>query len=450
MKRIVLVVMMCCLLTAFCACQDLLAAGVETPTPTAARTPDPTPSPTPIPTTLAEETPTPTPAPTRITVMAVGDLMCLGAQLSAAYSGGEYSFDYAFAEVKDTLSSADLTIGNLETLIAEGHPYTSISSGDDDEEPSASPETSESTEPSETTGGSDDGGEVGFIPGDTFADIGWQSTQTTQRQPLLASPRINGPETYLSAVVGAGFDVLTTANNHINDYGTDGIQKTMDQLDAYGMQHTGAYASEEDKVPLIVDVQGIKIGIIAYTDFVNRSGNSDLIDTYNADAVAADIAAAKEAGADFTIVYMHWGTENTHTVTRRQRSIAQHLADSGADLILGAHPHCTQEFELLETESGTVPVIYSLGNFVSSMAGRTINRDGVILKFVLEKDNVTGETTLGPLSYIPTYCTKTSGGSFAVLPADEASIVDSPYASALQKSRERTIDVLGTEIATPE
>ncbi|MEL7604117.1 MAG: CapA family protein, partial [Bacillota bacterium] len=162
------------------------------------------------------------------------------------------------------------------------------------------------------------------------------------------------------------------------------------------------------------------------------------------------IAAAWEAGADFVIVYMHWGKENTHTVIRRQRTIAQELADAGANLILGSHPHCTQEFDLLETEHGNVPVIYSLGNFVSSMAGRAINRDGMILKFVIEKDNVTGETTLQALSYIPTCCSTTSEGRFVVLPASEAYIAESPYANALQSSRERTIDVLGTDIATPE
>ncbi len=449
MKRILLVVMSA-LLVLLGACQSA-PSGTQTATPEAvsAETPAAVSS-TPLPTATPDPTPSPTPAPTRITVMAVGDIMCLGAQLSAAKSGGSYGFDYAFAQIKDTISSADLAIGNLETLIASGHPYTAIGSGSDDE-PTPTPGAGESEAPSEEPS-TDPSGEVGFAPDFAFADIALEPIHGTQRQPLLDGPRINGPESFLSAAVGAGFDVLTNANNHINDYGTDGIEKTLAMLDAYGIPHTGAYASADDKVPLLVDVEGIKIGIVAYTDHLNRSAgaNMDLINLYDADEVAEDIAAAKEAGADFTIVYIHWGTENTHTVTRTQRTIAQHIADSGADLILGSHPHCTQEFELLETDGGTVPVIYSLGNFISSMAGRALNRDGMILKFVLEKDGVTGETTLQDLSYIPTLCTNTDEGSFVVLPADEASIASSEYAARLQDSRARTIDVLGEEIAKPE
>ena len=453
MRRILLVIM-CGLLALLGACQSPSVAAA-TPTPTVTATPAPTPVSTPTPTPVS--TTTVEPEPLRVTVMATGDLMCLAGQLSAAHVGGGYDFDYVFSEVKDILSSADLTVGNLETLIAKGHPYTAFnsSSSDDEEEdepsssPGAGPSSSESVEPSGSESASaepsgENGAEVS-----ANADLSFQHETWSERQPQLIGPRINGPETYLSAVVDAGFDVLVNANNHINDYGVDGIQKTLAQLDAYGIAHTGAYAAEGEKAPLVVDVQGIKIGFVAYTDHLNDSSgaNKALIDLYNKDAAAADIAAAREAGADFVVAYMHWGTENTHEVDRTQRSIAQFLADSGADLILGSHPHCMQEFEMLETERGSVPVIYSLGNFVSSMASRSMNKDGMILKFVLEKDLQAGVTTLGAMSYIPTLCTNTNAGRFTVLPADADSAEGS---SSLTSSRERTIDVLGTDIAQPE
>ena len=89
--------------------------------------------------------------------------------------------------------------------------------------------------------------------------------------------------------------------------------------------------------------------------------------------LATDIAAVKQAGAEFVIFYIYTGGDaNTHTVTSRQRKMAQVIADAGADIIFGSHPHCTQTFDSVETQHGTVPVIYSLGNFLSSM-GRTIN-----------------------------------------------------------------------------
>jgi poly-gamma-glutamate synthesis protein (capsule biosynthesis protein) len=438
MKRILFVVMIGCLLAAFCACQSPAGATTSAPVSTVENTPDPTLSPTPVPTTPPEATP----ASTRVTVMAVGDLMCLGVQLNAARSGSGYSFDYAFDQVKDILSSADLTIGNFETLISKGNPYTNAALNS-----SASP--SASSEPSESPT------QVGVAPG-AVTGIAYQPGQNPQRQPLLIGPLINGPETYLSAVVDAGFDVLTNGNNHINDYGVSGIQETVAQLNAYGIAHTGAYAHASDKAPLIVEVQGIKIGIVAYADHLNREEGGDraLMDLYDgtdASEIASDIAATRAAGADFVIAYLHWGTENTHDVGDKQRTTAQYLANAGADLILGSHPHCVQGFELLNTDHGTVPVIYSLGNFVSSMP-RDINKDGMIFKFALEKNNISGKTTISDLSYIPTYCGNTKAGNYVVMPADEASIAasKSPYTEALQSSRERTIAVLGSGIATPE
>jgi hypothetical protein len=403
MKRILLAVM-CALLALAGACQSAELPAAATPAATAQVSAKPAPSPAPTPTPAPVPTTTPEPAPTRITVMAVGDLMCLHGQLSAAHVGGGYSFDYVFAAVKDILSSADLTVGNLETLIADGHPYTGSGGGDDDgDEPAASESAGEPGSEPSAEPGTQSGTVVGFGAGGAMADIALQHGTCQQRQPLFTGPLINGPESFLSAVAGAGFDVLINANNHINDYGVDGIQKTLAMLDSYGMYHTGAYAAEGSKAPLVVDVQGIKIGFVAYTDHLNRGsgGNKALIDLWDEDMAAADIAAAREAGADFIIAYVHWGKENTHSVVSWQRKPRGSLpARRGSDFRLA--PACLQEFELIETDRGTVPVLYSLGNFVSSM-GRAINDDGIHLKIELVKDNVTGENALETMSYIPTY-----------------------------------------------
>jgi len=89
-----------------------------------------------------------------------------------------------------------------------------------------------------------------------------------------------------------------------------------------------------------------------------------------------------------------------------------------------------------------------MGNFVGSM-GRTINKDSVIVNFVLEKNFATNVTTLIELTYTPTLCTTTDTGRFIILPADPVSIAQSKYASYLEKSRARTIAVLGETIAIP-
>ncbi len=399
---------------------SLMAADVAEETPVVKATPEPVlaPSPSLIPWVEPAPTPDPTPPPTTtLNIAAVGDLMCLYGQLTSARKGGEYIFDECFAQVEPILSSADLTIGNFETLVAESFPYTKANSY-----------TEKTITPSD-----------GSAPYTTTVRVG-------------GNPELNAPESYLKAVVGCGFDVLVTANNHAYDRGSQGIVETMRKLDEYGMHHTGSYALSEDKVPLVVSKNGINVGVVSYTDISNRKPkNSDayMLDRYNKERLAADIEAVKQAGAEFVMVYIHWGNSNTHKVTSRQKKMAQFIADSGADIIFGSHAHCTQTFDTIETQKGTVPVIYSLGNFLSSM-GRTINKDSVIVNLVLEKNYADGSMTIKELTYIPTLCRDTGEGDYVILPATYEYIETSPYASSLEKSRRRTIDVLGETVAIPK
>ena len=419
MKKLFLIVL-CMLFFALGGCEILSVPSVAAATtaaattpPTATPIPTATPTPEPLATTTPDPTPTPTPDPTQVTIMAVGDLLCLNAQLTSARRDGEYRFGYVFDGVKETISSADLAIANLETLVAEGYPYT------------------------------------GPAPTTTHTEIGDDGTEIITVEH--GNTRINAPESFLEATINCGFDVLTNANNHLYDHGADGIEKTQQALNDHCVFHTGAYANENEKVPLIVNVKDIRIAIFAYASYTNRNpgSNAFMVDKYNEETVTADMAAAKEAGADYTIVCIHWGKENTHTVCGSQRAKAEFIANAGADIILGSHPHCTQALDVIETDRGNVPVVYSMGNFVSSMP-RTINKDGVILRLVLEKEHVTETTSLAAFTYIPTMCTTTSGGNYAVLTADLSSIAQSDIASHLENSRERTIDVLGDTVATPE
>jgi poly-gamma-glutamate capsule biosynthesis protein CapA/YwtB (metallophosphatase superfamily) len=355
--------------------------------------PDPSPAETLKP-DLDVSSPIPVLEPTRVTVIAAGDLMCLYAQISAARKNGEYKFDYCFDKIRDKIYGADLAICNFETLVAEGYKYTG-------------------------------------------------------RSPSVGSPKMNAPESYLSAAVNCGFDVFINANNHIFDRKTDGLDKTINELNKYGVMHAGAYATGETKSPLIADVKEIKIAILSYTGHINgHPKNATMVDKYSEELVTADIAAVKAAEADYIIVYMHWGKENTHKVNKSQKKMAAFVANAGADIIIGSHPHCTQGIQNIETEHGTVPVFYSLGNLVSSM-GRTINRDSTLVNIVLEKDIETGITTLAGLTYTPTRCSTTSAGRYVILPADLDSIAESDMAKALKSSRTRTVKVLKDEVAAP-
>jgi len=320
--------------------------------------------------------------------------MCLNSQLSAARKNGTYQFDYSFSNIKDKITGADLATGNLETLVAAGYPFSGRSSA--------------------------------------------------------GNPKLNAPESYLSAVKGCGFDVLVDANNHIYDRKASGIDKTIQKVEQYGFSHTGAYATGQDKKPLILNVKGINIAVLAYTNFLNdHPHNVSMVNIYSEKQVTDDIAAAKKAGADYIMVYIHWGKENTHKVSKSQRKEAEFIANAGADIILGSHPHCTQGTQAIQTAHGIVPVFYSMGNFVSSMCGR-YNKDAVMVDLILEKDPGSGKTSLAQLTYIPTYCTSTSAGRFVILPADLASIAQSGGSAALKASRNRTIKVLSDTVAKPE
>ncbi len=429
MKRF-LVFLFCFLIVIGAGCQ------IQTEKAVALATPSPSPSPTPIPikTTPPEPSPTPAPEPVQADIVIAGDLLCLSAQISDADCGDGYNFDASFEQIKEKISAADLAIGNLETLVADGHRLTQPNPKEEGLSDGTSAEAP--TDPAAAP-----------VAADPAADPGASPTPT--KRP---SPRINAPEEYLAALKGSGFDVLTTANNHMFDYQEDGLTKTLGKLDEYGFAHTGAYAKETDKTPLIAEVNGIHIAVLAYTSILNHKPGRDsayMIDVYSNERATDDIAAAKEAGADYVIVCVHWGVEHTHKPNREQRKIAAQIADAGADIILGSHPHCTQPFEVIETEHGDVPVLYSLGNFVSSMS-KTMHKDGVLVRLVLEKNPATGDTSRVSLTYTPTLCVSSSASNYTILPADSVSISQSDKADALTSSRERTIDVLTEDAATAE
>lgn len=401
MKRLLLAII--CIAMLFSACSEDTGEWIDpstlTKSPAAETTPvqpdQPVQSEDPSPAESAVPIVTEAPLPVSVDVLAAGDLMCLYGQLLAAKKGNDYEFDYCFAEVKGLISAADLAIANLETLVAEGYEYTGAQRGN-------------------------------------------------------PNPKMNAPDSYLSAVLGSGFDVLVNSNNHICDRGTDGIDKTIKNMDEQGVAHTGAYALGEQRKQLIVDVKGIKIAILGYLDHLNGFPGEyqpEQINMYTDELAAADIAEAKSEGADFIIVYMHWGTENTTKLTEAQKQQAKFVADAGADIIIGSHPHCPQGTENIETDHGTVPVFYSLGNVISSMA-RDINNDTAFVNISLEKDPSTGKTAIASLTYTPAFCTRTDAGRFVLIPADAVSASER-NSRDLDKSRERTIKAVGSNVAQP-
>ncbi len=165
-----------------------------------------------------------------------------------------------------------------------------------------------------------------------------------------------------------GVDIVSLANNHAYDYGEVGLLDTFDALENAGIPYVGAGRNLEEAIRPVYFIAGdIKIAIVSATQ-IERLENPD---TKEATAKSAgvlrcldpsrllEVVSEAEENSDFVIVFIHWGTENVVEPDWAQLDQAPKLAQAGADLIVGAHPHCLQGFEYY----GDVPVVYSLGNF---------------------------------------------------------------------------------------
>jgi poly-gamma-glutamate synthesis protein (capsule biosynthesis protein) len=186
--------------------------------------------------------------------------------------------------------------------------------------------------------------------------------------PFVGWPDFSAPPQVLTALTGVGYDSCTTASNHTLDQGYAGLKRTLDEIDASGLRHTGsARSAQEAARPLILTLANdVRVGQLAYSFNFNghepdagRSWEANLID------VAAIIAAAKRlkrSGADIVVVSMHWGVEYDHLATQEQRDQAARLLRSPAiDLILGDHAHVVQPAQRIHGKW----VFYCMGNQIS-------------------------------------------------------------------------------------
>ncbi len=172
----------------------------------------------------------------------------------------------------------------------------------------------------------------------------------------------------VSLLQDIGVDVVSVANNHIYDYGEISLLDTLDTLDEAGIAYTGAGENLEKAMkPVYLIANGMKIGIISATQ-IERNGTPDTkeatattpgvlrcMDTTN----LLHVIAQMEEACDYTILYIHWGTESQEEIDWLQEEQAPVYAKAGVDLIIGDHPHCLQKIDTVSS----VPVIYSLGNF---------------------------------------------------------------------------------------
>ncbi|HCM92221.1 MAG TPA: capsule biosynthesis protein [Lachnospiraceae bacterium] len=165
-----------------------------------------------------------------------------------------------------------------------------------------------------------------------------------------------------------GVDIVGLANNHAYDHGPDALIDTIDILNEAKVPFVGAGKNiDEACKPAYFKINGKTISFTAATQ-IERVANPDTKEaTADSPGVLRTLDATRyvkvieeaAANSDFCVAFVHWGSENTDLVEDSQRSLAKKYAEAGADLIVGAHPHCLQGLDYVEG----VPVIYSLGNF---------------------------------------------------------------------------------------
>lgn len=218
-------------------------------------------------------------------------------------------------------------------------------------------------------------------------------------------PLFNSPQDMGYQLDEIGFDVVNIATNHMLDKGAKGLSQTIDFLKDLDMLMIGGYENEEDYNTLrIYEEQGVKIAFLSYTYFTNYitlSADSDLCVPYlDKETVASQVARA-DAEADLVIVSAHWGDENTFKPNYIQKEYAQIMADNGADVILGHHPHVLQPIEWITAKDGRQTLcVYSLGNFVAEMA-KDYNMVGGLITFDIVRYG-DAEPSIENVLFIPT------------------------------------------------
>lgn len=171
---------------------------------------------------------------------------------------------------------------------------------------------------------------------------------------------------YVSLFEDMGVDIVSLANNHVLDYGTDCLRETFVTLERTGIAYAGAGDTREEASALkTYDFNGETFGILAASRVIPvpewniENRQPGVFTTYDETALVESIKKAKES-CDYVIVYVHWGVEHTTELTDHQTYLAHAYVDAGADLVLGSHSHCLQG---IENYNGSL-IFYSLGNYV--------------------------------------------------------------------------------------
>ena len=265
-------------------------------------------------------------------------------------------------------------------------------------------------------------------------------------QHISSWPAFNAPPQLAVALRWAGYDACSTASNHSMDQGPQGVAATLGVMDAAGLRHAGtARTANEADQSTMLEVRGLRVGLLSYTYGLNSGRLSPdrawLVKLIESRRIVNDARAARQVGAQFVVVLLHWGQEYQSTPTPFQRDVAkQLLAAPEVDLILGHHAHVVQPIERV----GAKWVAYGMGNSLSNQTPSCCaagSQDGVLVKVTVTER--AGRLRVRDVRYVPTWVEHPSFRIRPVLTALADRSLSSASRRALQASRDRTTRAVG-------
>ena len=279
-----------------------------------------------------------------IKMSAVGDILCSQTMLDDAYDDQTktYDFSHMFRNVSGFINNADIVMGTMETGITE---------------------------------------------------VGYNDK--------------NAPLEFAKAVKNSGVNLVTISHNHSLDNGVNGLKETRDNLESIGFDVVGDKLEEAQAV-LIKEVKNTKIAFLTYTCFLDNEAQKteeekNCVNMYSEEQAKQDIEFAKENGAEYICVLIHWGDAISETVTDEQKEIADFLVDNGVDLILGSHPSVVQPMEVRKNADGeNVFIAYSIGTYISTLSSEEA-RTELVINIELRKSGKDGKVYLNKVDYTPIY-----------------------------------------------
>lgn len=249
-----------------------------------------------------------------------------------------------------------------------------------------------------------------------------------ENYPIAGYPLFNVSKEVFKDIFDAGITILGTANNHALDSRLEGVSTTIQHIKENNLQYFGTQL-EGEKNYLVVEKNGIKVGLFGYTNLLNgfevllnSKEKNDLINyLYDEEKIKSILEKLKNESVDYIIAYPHWGSEYQNLPNEEDKIMARKMIELGVNAVIGGHPHVVQPSELYEAQNGNSGyIIYSVGNFISNQRIETMSNyisnperteHGVIVELNIEKDFSTGTTYLKNVVEHPTWVQRNRRGN---------------------------------------